>query len=665
MNREELLKSLESALAAQDWEYVQQLQGVLISLGDTESVTQMESLLKKAKDLQSQPPIEANSSQVDNFNQANMNSPKSPIINLSDSLERIERLAIRMRDKSQIIESGSPTVYKLPLKIEMEDKKNLISKYHIGKSSLPEPSEKVLMVVGATGAGKTTLINGMVNYILGVEWKDDFRFKLIVEEGGYSQAHSQTKSITAYTLHPMKGSNLTYKLTIIDTPGFGDTEGLKRDKFIINQIREFFSMPNGIPHLDGIGFVVQNSQSRLTPTQKYIFDSILSIFGNDVASNIFIMVTFADAEYPPVMAAIKEDNISHSQFFQFNNSAVFAQKHAVKNKKFTEMFWDMGFTSFEEFFTDLQKAETKSLQLTKEVLKERKQLETLIEGLLPQIKKGLSQLNQLQQEEAMLDQHKANINANKNFTFPVKVTKTRQVNKPSGSYVTNCSQCGRTCHDNCAYSDDEDKYRCSAMDNGGIENAICTVCPGKCSWRLHRNRPYRIEDYEETETRTVDDLKKRYNIAVSGKNQVESIINELNKELQAVCEDVFRMIQLAQQSLRRLNAIALKPNPLTEVQYIDLLIESEKQEGKLGWEQRIAYYQEARECAQLLSNMKNATDIEKEENIKEWAKKLISKLKDAKSKSDSQPRRKNDPKTGAESTANPQSWFESWKRPFS
>ena len=52
--------------------------------------------------------------------------------------------------------------------------------------------EKIPMVVGRTGAGKTTLINGMVNYILGVEWKDHFRFKLIVEDSGASQANSHS-----------------------------------------------------------------------------------------------------------------------------------------------------------------------------------------------------------------------------------------------------------------------------------------------------------------------------------------------------------------------------------------------------------------------------------------------------------------------------------------
>ena len=104
---------------------------------------------------------------------------------------------------------------------------------------------------------------------------------------------------------------MPYTFTITDTPGFGGTEGLRRDKKITKQIKEFFSLPppDGIDHLDSIGFVVQASQVRLTSTQEYIFDSILSIFGNDVSKNIFMMITFADGQRPPVLAAIKEAKI--------------------------------------------------------------------------------------------------------------------------------------------------------------------------------------------------------------------------------------------------------------------------------------------------------------------------------------------------------------------
>ena len=155
------------------------------------------------------------------------------------------RLADFMVSSSKKIATESPSVYKLPARVIMRRENSMIARQTIGRPRriaglLPE---KVLMVVGVTGAGKTTLINGMVNYTLVVQRKDHFRFKLIVEDSGVSQANSQTKSITAYTFHPMEGSTIPYKFPIVNTPGFGDTEGLRRDKAITNQIKEFFFIP--------------------------------------------------------------------------------------------------------------------------------------------------------------------------------------------------------------------------------------------------------------------------------------------------------------------------------------------------------------------------------------------------------------------------------------
>ena len=182
-------------------------------------------------------------------------------------LQKVGPMAFRLAEfilyTSDELKNGSPSVYKLHMRDEMRRPENKIKRQSIGTPChIDNPwyrsEEKVLMVVEEKGAGKSSLINGMVNYILGVQWKDSFRFKLITEESKAFQAHSELQEVTAYTFHPMKGSAVPYKFTIVDTPSFGSAEGLERDKKITEQIKKFLSIPppDGINQLDGIGFVV-------------------------------------------------------------------------------------------------------------------------------------------------------------------------------------------------------------------------------------------------------------------------------------------------------------------------------------------------------------------------------------------------------------------------
>jgi predicted GTPase len=127
----------------------------------------------------------------------------------------------------------------------------------------------------------------MINYIFNVRWKDTFRFQLIEEQTAVrSQVDSQTSQITTYDIHHAEGFRVPYSLTIVDTPGYGDTKGLDRDQEITEMVRRYFEDKDEIQELDVIGFVAQASLPRLTPTQIYIFDSVLSSIGRDVKENI-------------------------------------------------------------------------------------------------------------------------------------------------------------------------------------------------------------------------------------------------------------------------------------------------------------------------------------------------------------------------------------------
>ncbi|CAF3803842.1 unnamed protein product, partial [Adineta steineri] len=459
-------------------------------------------------------------------------------------------------------------------------------------------------------------------YFYGTQWKDNFRLKLITEEDegvngvAQSQTKSQTKFITAYTVQYQPGCPVPYTLTIIDTPGFGDVQGIKRDGEITQQIREFFMMkgPHGIDHLDAIGFVVQSSLSRLTPTQKYIFDSILSIFGNDIASNMFSLITFADGQPPPVLQAIKEAGVPSITHFKFNNSALYAMNQSNDNDDDDEeegnidgMFWKIGVGSLKKFFTEFLKVKPVSLLLTKEVLTERQHLEAFVQGIQPQIKLGLHKLEVLRQETKILQDHVNDIEKNKSFTYTVEVPKQRQVNLPKGQFVTNCLRCNHTCHYPCTITKDTEKYLCAAMNNHTI-SATCTVCPDKCPWNSHYNNPYQFELYQEKETRTVEDMKKRYQQAAKDGKTKLNIFEALKLDFQETQREVCRMIGRARRAIMRLEQIALKPNPLSTIQYIELIIETEKNEAKPGWQERISHLNEAKEKAKIIEKVKTTPD---------------------------------------------------------
>ena len=62
------------------------------------------------------------------------------------------------------------------------------------------------------------------------------RFKIVTQaDDGAESAQSRTKKVTGYVLHDTR---LDYSLTVVDTPGYGDTEGLKADKRTTRLIKQ-------------------------------------------------------------------------------------------------------------------------------------------------------------------------------------------------------------------------------------------------------------------------------------------------------------------------------------------------------------------------------------------------------------------------------------------
>ncbi|XP_035286541.1 uncharacterized protein LOC118234240 [Anguilla anguilla] len=285
-------------------------------------------------------------------------------------------------------------------------------RYTFGRKDLKK--NRTIMMVGETGTGKSALINMMVNYMLGVKWEDKIRFEIIPDESKTPQTESQATVITAYEIFGLEELSVPFSLTVIDTPG------LDKDKNIAQNLYTFLESLSDVQQIDAACFMVKSSQFRLSPSQKYIFDAILSIFGKNMEKNFMILITFSDWMPPLALQLVSESGVPFLKdekndpvHFLFNNfpPQTFAKTYEETFKK----AWDNGAESFREFFKALDKLEPRSLKMTKNVLRKRCRLEKDIRNLESQIKKEKEKHRALEELQKRLKEYKEDMRTSNTY----------------------------------------------------------------------------------------------------------------------------------------------------------------------------------------------------------------------------------------------------------
>ncbi|KAK2896118.1 hypothetical protein Q8A73_015606 [Channa argus] len=297
-----------------------------------------------------------------------------------------------------------------------------------------------------------------------------------------------------------------------------------------------------------------NTLAELTPTQKDLFDAVRSIFDRDVTQNFRVLVTFDAGHHPPVLEAINTSGVPCPKrddrlpvHFRFNNSALFARnKSSVANNTGSDVDTDED-----------------------EVLRERQQLENLVEQLQEQLKVELAKLREINETIQKLNKHEAEISRNENFEFEVTVTKPVQVDVSSTEdFFTNCQQCHMTCH---YPHGDDGKTGCATLGSDGR----CTVCPGKCYWNVHFIQ-FRWDHKNVKEKQKVKELKEKYLKAPEDQNLVQALTEKLRAERDVVWAELKKQLKTSAEGLNRLKEEAQKPDPLTTSEYVDLTPSSVK-----------------------------------------------------------------------------------------
>ncbi len=513
------------------------------------------------------------------------------------SNRKIAEVFSTSRHYSQLIKNGKPNIYLL--NAEETSVGEDFRCFDIGQPEGTPPSfgmrnHKVIILMGATGCGKSTLINGMVNYILGVKWNDPFRFKCVREDEttAKNQAISQTSTVTAYTLRHHNGMAVPYSITIIDTPGYGDTRGVQRDKEITRKIHQFLTQPETrVDEIHAACFVAASGNSRLTATQSYIIDSVLSIFGKDVKENIRLLVTFADNAHPPVVEACLAANFPVTSasagitFSKFNSSVLYANNDQKGEDDFCfdQLFWDMGQENFHKFFTMLDGMNGKDLKSTRNVIQSRGLLEQSLKDIEQELEVCFVKIENMEIFQRKMREYGHRMESNKNFIVEKTEMRLIEMLCEKGYFAYNCRRCGKTCGkpNKLKYSERLQKRRCE----------FCT-CPAseheyqQFEWRL---TTVKIKT-------TLKDMKAEYESNYDRKVSVEQLLADNLEELNVAKAKVFSLLEQVGINARKLDSTALRSNALSPADYLSLMRSRVAEEQAPGYLTRLETLTELQNC---------------------------------------------------------------------
>ncbi|XP_026057519.1 uncharacterized protein LOC113042718 [Carassius auratus] len=496
---------------------------------------------------------------------------------LEQRLENIDKII----SQSSKIGCHVPARYNINPGADLHDKSKPYRQKTFGERNDNNKPHKTILLVGETGTGKTTLINVMINYMLSVKREDKVWFEITDELTSEQMSdellvQSQTSRLTIYGFYLQESP---IDLTIIDTPGYGDTRDINNDKEIAMSLLNLSRCDNSISEIDAVCLVIKSTVNRLSDRQVYIFDAVQSLFGRDIAENIVLFFTHSGGKPPKnALTAVKVAKIkcalndkNQPVFFLFDNCQ--SEPADEEYEKIQEQSWNHSFEGMTSFFKFLENVNPKSFQMTKNVLKQRNQLEAKISNLQSRVQEVEQKQNELKQTQEALKKNKKYVKDEKNFEYEVEVQYKERVDiDPKRWRLTKKATCCAVCEENCHYPGcwwAKDLSWCSMM-----KDDHCTVCTNKCHYSKHIKEAKIYESKTKKEKRTYEDLKKKYNVKITDSVSVATKLEEKLKELE---KEKIKLVIESFHCVETLELIALNPDSVFTLQHIDFLIEKLKE----------------------------------------------------------------------------------------
>ncbi|XP_028279799.1 uncharacterized protein LOC114447608 [Parambassis ranga] len=425
---------------------------------------------------------------------------------------------------------------------------------------------------------------------MGVRFEDEVWFQIVDEE--VDQAGSQASVVMVYKLFGFESESLPYSLTIIDTPGYGNTRGIEHDVIISQRLIDLFRSEDGVQEVHAAGLVMKASDNRLSDRLMYVFNSVMSLFGNNMEKNIVALITHSDGRKPknPLQALeasdvkCSRDDKNQPVYFLFNNCQHEDRTEEREHLKGAAETSERGMRQFTDF---LEKTEAQQLEKTVEVLNERIRLTACIQNLQERIK--LTELKQTQIREITraMKVHEEEMNKNEKFALEVDEVYKEKEDISGGMWgliffkgATCCTVCEENCHYPCTMA--WYAQQCEVMKDGH-----CTSCTNKCPVSNHVKKKWIYVTKTKKVTRTVAEMKEKYEKNQTQKVENKSLSENLEEEMKRLTAEKLQLLNESYQHVVRLEQIALKVDSLSTHVHLDFLIEKMKETGNTEKAQKL------------------------------------------------------------------------------
>ena len=450
-------------------------------------------------------------------------------------------------------DSGDIKLYKYSNKKDVTPKdQDRVHEYFFDEFDVNDENDAyVVLFCGKSGDGKSTAINAFFNVVKGIKLEDNFRFILITEPDTKRQDKSQTKGVHLYYIKDYNNK----PIIIIDSQGYGDTEGIQEDEKVTEAFTYAFT--EKIQHINAACFISQAIRNRLDPQTKYIFSSVTGLFAEDISENFIILATFANSETmkkgPAFIQSIDHDagflkikkRMDKNYWFAFDSKCLFDDDI---NSKLTKYSYQQLCNLYEE---KIKKLFPKGTKKSGDVLKNKNELKVQVNKLKTTFKELLVKQDNLKAKENAINEgnlkikeieckiqsiedkkeklkpdeferelRKLNEELNKNLnelSHKKRIEKKKELQADSKNLYTHCDECKENCHNPC--------------DCWFSSTTRCKIYPWfsndceKCghSKRVHKQEYYH---YVYIEVEVQENTKDQQNTLKSESSEKERKINE-------------------------------------------------------------------------------------------------------------------------------------------